>query len=131
MIENDALNEVIDLTDRWECLTSDLLEDEFDYEFFKLLAAHTFSFLFRYHSAENLPREIMSVLFRIKEFASCSVSVSQESDAAQLVASEFCNQIEDCWVQIDGIFDENSFAVFAYGEDHIIDADTFDLSDLI
>ena len=131
MIKNDALNEVFDLSHRWECLTNDLFDDEFDYEFFKPLAVHTFAFLFPYHAAENLPREMMSVLFKIKEFASCPVGVSKESNAAQLVATEFCNQIEDCWIQIDGIFDENCFVVADnYGVDHFIDTNTFDLSDM-
>lgn len=85
----------------------------------------------KFHAAENLPREMMSVLFKIKEFASCPVSVSKESNAAQLVATEFCNQIEDCWVQIDGIFDENYLVV---GERHIHSAaekNTFNYNALI
>ena len=85
MIKNDALDEIVDLNHRWERLTDDLFADEFDYEFFKPLAAHTFAFLFPYHASETLPRDIMSVLFRVKEFAACPVNVSRESDAAQLV----------------------------------------------
>ena len=132
MIKNDALNEIFDLNHRWECLTNDLFEDEFDFEFFKLLAVHTFAFLFPYHDAENLPREMMSVLFKIKEFASCPVDVSPESNAAQLVAQAFCFHIEDHWLKIDNEYSEEEFAVLDdYGDFCIIDANTFDLSDLL
>ena len=132
MIKNDALDEIFDLNHRWECLTNDLFEDEFDYEFFKLLAVHTFAFLFPYHDAESLPRKIMSILFKIKEFASCPVGVSRKSDVAQLVAQSFCLQIEDGWVSIDGKISENEFVVFDHSDDyHIINADTFDLSEML
>ena len=133
MIKNDALNEIIDLDNRWASLLDDIYEEEFDYDFFKPLAVHTFSFLFTYREAEVLPREIMSILFKIKEFASYPVGgISPEFDAAQLVAAEFCNQIEDCWVRIDGEFDENCFVVAdRYGEDHFIDTNTFDLIELL
>ena len=132
MIKNEALNEIYDLSYRWDCLTNDLFENEFDCEFFKLLAAHTFTFLFPYHSAETLPRKVVGVLFKIKEFAACPVEVSEESNVAQLVANEFCAQIEENWVLIDGVYDENGFVIRDLcGEQYIIDANSFDLSTLL
>lgn len=53
MIKNDALDEIFDLNHRWECLTNDLFEDEFDYEFFKPLAVHTFAFCFHIMPQKN------------------------------------------------------------------------------
>lgn len=132
MIKNDALDEILDLNHRWESLTTDLFEDAFDYEFFKLLAVHTFAFLFPYHTAESFPREIMSVLFKIKEFASCPVSVSRESNAAQLVAQSFCFHMEDHWLKIDKEYSTEELAVCDhYGDYYIVDANTFDLSEFM
>lgn len=138
MDKNDALKEILDpnqiadLNNRWELLTDDLFDDKFDYEFFKSLAVHTFAFLFPYHVAEFLPREIMSVLFKIKEFVACPIAVSRESDAAQLVAQSFCLQIEKGWLSIDDKIDENKCVVFDHSDDYyIIDAGTFDLSEML
>ena len=132
MLKNDALDEIVDLTQRWECLTADLFADEFDYADFRLLAAHTFAFLFPFHAAETLPRDTMGVLFRINEFGTCPVNVSRESNAAQAVAQSFCLQIEEHWVSIDGAYSENNFVVIdAHDEYHIIDANTFDLAEML
>lgn len=84
--------------------------------------------MFSYRNAENLPREIMSILFKIKEFSFETIVPSKGSYAAQMVARAFCEQIEGCWVQIDGAFDENRFVVTDdWRNKHIIDANTFDL----
>lgn len=132
MIKNDALNEVVDLNHRWECLIKDLWNDVFDYDFFKLLAVHTFAFLFPYHNSKKLPREIIGVLLKIREFSSYPASLSSEHNYSILVADSFCLQMEKHWVSIDGVFSENEFVIFGYDDTpYIIDANTFDLSHLI
>jgi len=128
----DLFNKIFDLTERWEDSTSALYDEEFETEAFGTLAAETFALLFPYHAAESLPRELLGLLFKIKEFACCPATESPEGEAAQLVAHEFCNQMEDCWVQIDGTFDQERFAVANnLGEDVILDAHTFDLTELM
>lgn len=137
MIKNDALDEIYDLNYRWKCLIEDLFEDEFDYEFFKYLAVHTFAFLFPYHSAENIPRDVLGVLFKIKEFAECPIklscqNVSRANDAAQLVAQSFCIQMQEQWICINQKYSEDEFMVLDdCGKHYIIDTDTFDLSEII
>lgn len=120
------------LYEGWECLKDDLQEDVFDYEFFKIMATHTFAYLYPCRMEKRIPREMLSILFRINAFAEYPVGISREFEAAQMVAKEFCNQMEECWVQIDGAFDENRFAVLGHcGEEYIIDANTFDLGEIV
>lgn len=129
MIKNDAIDNIFDLNYRWGNLVVDVLEDNFDYEYFKPLAVHTFALLFEYKDAQTLPREIMKILFKIKEFASYFVEISLECEMAQAVATAFCDQIEGEWLKIDGEYDENRFAVCdLYGMEFTLDANTFDLS---
>ena len=130
MIRNNVMDEDVDLNDRWTKLLEDFSKGEFDYSFFKLLAAHTFSYLYPYHSARIFPREMISILLKIKEFALCFPIGALES-AAQLVAYEFVDQIENGWKQINRNFDRNRFVICADdGKRYIIDANTFDLYQL-
>ena len=132
MLQNDALDELTDLGHRWQCLLDDVYEETFDYDFFKLLAAHTFSFLFRYRADEVLPRDMLGILFRIAEFASYPVAISRLFDKAQLVAESFCLQLEEGWVTVDGAYSEEQFVVFdRSGDYYLINTDTFDLAPML
>lgn len=117
----------------WQSMTQELWEDEFDYEKFRQVAKETFNILFEYHSVETVPKELLLLLFEIKEFAFYPVmDISEECDAAKLVANEFCNQISDCWVGTEDGIDKNTFVVMSEnGTDCLIDTETFDLSELI
>lgn len=129
MIKNMADNEALDLDQRWTYLIRKGFE--FDYTFFKTLAAHTFAYLFPYNSARVFPREMITVLLKIKDFACyppLGLQLSAEHKAAQLVAHEFCDQIEYGWKQINRKFDRNRFVVFDENDKrYLIDANTFDL----
>ena len=133
MIENDAIDNIFDLQHRWGCLIDDAWDDVFDYDYFKLLAAHTFTYLFQFLTRGILPRESLSVLFKIKHFATFMFSgISDEFEAAKLVAQAFCDQMEDCWVEIEDDFSEDLFVVAgADGEDYLIDTNSFDLTELV
>lgn len=130
MIKNDALDVNFDLNHRWKCLIEDVYNDYFEYKYFQLLAVHTFAYLFPYHSKRNIPKDLVSVLFKIKEFAAISnpICSAWDTHAAQIVANAFCEQMESGWVKIDGSFDENLFVVFDNNDYHLIDSNTFDLT---
>lgn len=133
MIKNDAIGIASNLNYRWENLIEDTFTREFDYSAFRALAVHTFAYLFPYHSAEELPREVMTLLFRIKEFSCCPVCNERYAEyrAAKLVAYELCDQIAGDWIQINSVFDDNRFVARDYDKHYIIDTNTFDLSEVL
>lgn len=130
----DSFNiEILELTERWENVNQDLSEEFFDYDAFRELAADTFKNIFPYHSERTIPKELLELMLAVNSFANCMIGgISDECDAAQLVAKEFCNQLADCWVITDDGISENVFIVEdERGYSHCIDTETFDLSELI
>lgn len=126
--------DVFDLADRWSAVwDAACFDDAFDFEAFKELAAHTFVYLFQFRSRGILPREILALLFKIKQFADFAPdALSDECEVAKMVAQEFCNQMEDCWVETEDDDPEDVFVVAGPDDmDYIIDANTFDLTELI
>ena len=133
MIKCNSTDVVFDLQGRWRCLIDDAWDNEFDYEFFKILAAHTFSYLFELNKSRTLPSISLAVLFAVKEFSVLSCGgISDEYEAAKIVAQEFCNQMEECWVETEDGLSEDVFVVGGPdGVDCLIDTNTFDLAELV
>lgn len=127
------ITDILNLTDRWESMNLDVLDNTFDYHVFRNLAADTFKNIFPYHSERTIPKELLELMLSVSKFANCMIGgISEECDAAQLVANEFCNQLADCWVCADDGVSEKVFIVAdENGCDHYIDTETFDLSELI
>lgn len=125
--------DLLNLTDRWESMNQDVLDNIFDYHGFRNLAADTFKNILPYHAERTIPKELLELMFSVNKFANCMIGgISEEYDAAQLVANEFCNQLADCWVCTDEGISEHVFIVAdENGYDHYIDTETFDLSELI
>ena len=133
MLKNDGIGEIFDLNRRWECLLDDVIDERFDLISFQALAVDTFAFLFPYHATEEFAREVMSLIFRIKEFACFGASRKSYTGwrAARHIAHEFCEQVTGCWALVDGVVDERKFRVHDRKNDYIIDTKNFDLSEMI
>ncbi len=112
----------------------ELYESNFDFDKFKLVAKETYHWLERFFYADSLPVEIVSLLFDVNNFSRGPIS-SKESKAACRVADTFCDVMN--YSGISGVdyeinpFGERYFKVSGATDIHIINTDTFDLTELM
>ena len=126
---------IYELADRWEVVVEQYEAGQFDYDGYKIIAKDTFSYLERYFVEDVLPMTLVYLLLRINEFAFHPLYISDVGDAAQRVASTFCDVIN-----LFGISGDNyelcpqgkrEFIVLGATKYHRIDASTFELTELI
>ena len=121
------------LMERWAAASEALYDEEFEEDSFTDLCKDTFVFLKGFYLQDDIPRAVVDLVVAIKEFACGETYVSEEANAAQLIADAFCEQMGSAgWFAIDGDIRDDQFIVQnAYGEYIAIDASTFSLDELI
>ena len=124
-----AKSELEDLNQKWMRLVDDLYNFKFDYEVFKSVAVQAFAFLFQYRDAESIPREVLKLLFIMKEFAVHHFEGEDECYAAQVATNNLCAQIGGKWCKVDEEYSEDTFVIFIGNSGYytFVDAKTFEL----
>lgn len=129
------------LSEQWKEAANRLIDWEFDYDGFKIMAKQTYAWLEKYFLADAFPDRIVTLLLSMKEFSCDRCSVSPEANAAQLLAEalgdpenlfgilgdnyEVAPEGErDLWVEIYDPTDYNFHKCQ-------IDTETFDLTPLV
>ena len=88
---NKHYDDIDALCERWENCSIELGDFEFDIEEFRALAKETYDWIVKFFMADLFPAKIVELLLRVRDFASHKEYVSEESDAAVLVADTLCD----------------------------------------
>lgn len=133
--ENNDRELIERLAEKWQCLTEELQDFNFEYEEFQQTAIETFPYIAKF-SGKDFPLEIAKLLLSIRSFAVCNNYVNSTSEAARLVAETFCDLEEYSGVTSFSfkeyiVLDDAELEVGGPSKFYIIDKNTFDLSELI
>ena len=125
------------LIQKWETCTENLPDFHLNIEEFLPTAKETCFLLAKVfdlkYSVLQFPKEVVSLLLHIQTFANYNGYVNVPSRAAQLVAATLCDVDNCCGIvhpNPENNPEEWQFEVKGETEYHVIDMNTFDLSEL-
>lgn len=134
---NEHYDDISVLCERWEDCSSKLAGFRFNPEEFRTLVKATYDWLVKFYMADLLPVKIVELLLCMHHFASRDEYVSEESEAAVLLANTLCDVGNYFGIMgknpmLYEISPENQqLEVGGYTKFITINTETFDLTELI
>lgn len=129
--ESDVDPEIAHAPNWWPKLTSDARAGIFDEELFRDMASFAFEDFVAAADDDSVTRKNAYLALAIKEFCDVEANISEEFEAAQLLAEALCTQACIGWQKIDEEVSGEKLVVFKDSEKVLVGMAPVDLTPLL